>query len=170
MTIVHDDHPTPDGPTPASTRHVTRVAAPTERVFWAFVNLDLVKPKDHNLLEVPIEETVVEPRPGGAILDRGTDGSTCHWGTVETFEPPHRFAFRWHIGPDWQVSADPGRSSLVDVRFEPEGDGTLVTLTHLELDRHGEDWEDLRRSVDTDNGWPLYLARLEAAATADGDA
>ena len=35
------------------------------------------KPPEHNLLGVPIAETVFEPRVGGSIVDRGADGSEC---------------------------------------------------------------------------------------------
>lgn len=149
-------------------RHTCDVPADATTAFWAFVNLDLVKPREHNLLAVPIEETVVEPRVGGSIYDRGVDGSTCHWGRVSAFDPPGRLVLAWLIGADWQVVDDPGRASEVEVRFDELAPGrTRVTLTHRHLERHGEGWAAVRDGVDGPAGWPLYLARfVEVAATA----
>lgn len=68
----------------------------------------------------------------------------------------------WDIGPDWQIVADPSRTSEVEVRFEPAGDGTRVQLTHRHLERHGAGWEGVREGVNTDQGWPLYLRNYQA--------
>ena len=63
--------------------------------------------------------------------------------------------------------SDPARASEVEVRFVPEGeDRTRVVLEHRGLDRHGAGWERVRDGVDTDQGWPLYLARFGEAAQA----
>ena len=57
-------------------RQAITVDAPVERAFRVFVDeFDRIKPRDHNLLSVPIAETVFEPRAGGHIYDRGEDGS-----------------------------------------------------------------------------------------------
>ena len=48
------------------------VEAPVERAFRVFTEkFDLIKPREHNMLQVEIAETVFEPRVGGAIYDRG---------------------------------------------------------------------------------------------------
>ena len=50
------------------------VEAPVERAFKVFTErFDEIKPRDHNLLSVPIAETVFEPRVGGHVYDRGTE-------------------------------------------------------------------------------------------------
>ena len=144
-------------------QHEVVVAVPPQAAFDAFLQLDRIKPREHNLLApVPIAETVVEPHVGGGIIDRGTDGSTCQWGTVLVFDPPRRFAFSWNIGTDWQVVDDPDRVSEVDVTFTPDGDGTRVVLVHRHLERHGQGWESMRDGVDGEGGWPFYLQRFVA--------
>lgn len=82
---------------------------------------DRIKPRDHNLLDVPIVQTVFEPRVGGAIYDRGEDRSECRWARVLAFEPPERIVFSWDIGPAWQLETDPDRTSEVEVRFSADG-------------------------------------------------
>jgi uncharacterized protein YndB with AHSA1/START domain len=142
-------------------RNAIVVDAPPERAFRVFVEqFDRIKPREHNLLAVPIAETVFEPRAGGHIVDRGEDGSECRWARVLAYEPPDRLVFSWDIGVHWQVETDPSKASEVEVRFVPETPGrTRVELEHRHLDRHGDGWEGMREGVGADAGWPLYLQR-----------
>jgi uncharacterized protein YndB with AHSA1/START domain len=145
-------------------RHSVTVETPIERAFEVFTEgFGRFKPPEHNLLGVPITETVLEGHVGGALLDRGEDGSACRWGRVLAFEPPHRLVFSWDIGPAWQIETDPARCSEVEVTFLAEGpDRTRVVLEHRHVDRHGDGWDALRGAVDGDQGWPLYLERYAA--------
>jgi uncharacterized protein YndB with AHSA1/START domain len=137
------------------------VDAPLERAFAVFTEqFDRIKPREHNLLAVDVAETVLECRVGGRIYDRGVDGSECAWARVLAYEPPDRLVFSWDIGPDWQLQADPDRTSEVEVRFVAENaERTRVELEHRHLDRHGSGWESERDGVAADQGWPLYLQR-----------
>ena len=137
------------------------VNAPVERAFAVFTEqFDRIKPREHNMLAVDIAETVLEPREGGRIYDRGVDGSECSWARMLTFDPPHRLLFSWDIGPAWQVETDPARSSEVEVRFIAETpERTRVELEHRHLERQGQGWEGVRDGVGHDQGWPLYLQR-----------
>ena len=137
------------------------VNAPPERAFKLFTEcFDRIKPREHNMLGVDIEETVFEPRAGGRIYDRGTDGSECEWATVLAYEPPDRVVFSWNISPCWQVEPDPDKRSEVEVRFIAEDEQrTRVELEHRRLDRHGQGWEGARDGVAAPDGWGLYLSR-----------
>jgi uncharacterized protein YndB with AHSA1/START domain len=127
------------------------------------------KPPEHNLLAAPIAETVLEPRVGGAIVDRGTDGSECRWARVLAFDRPDRLVFSWDIGPTWQIETDPDRASEVEVRFVADGTAsTRVEIEHRHLDRHGPGWEAVRDGIDADQGWPLYLDRFAELAVTEG--
>jgi uncharacterized protein YndB with AHSA1/START domain len=148
-----------------SVRNEIVVDAPIERAFQVFVEeFDRIKPREHNMLAVDIEETVFEPRVGGHIYDRGVDGSECRWARVLAYEPPDRLAFSWDISPHWQIETDLARASEVEVRFIAESpERTRLELEHRHLDRHGEGWEGLREGVGADQGWPLYLQRYADA-------
>jgi uncharacterized protein YndB with AHSA1/START domain len=137
------------------------VEAPIDHAFRIFTeDFDQVKPREHNLLEVEIAETVFEAREGGRIYDRGVDGSECQWARVLACEPPHRVVFSWDISPQWQIETNLEKTSEVEVRFSAEGAGkTRVELEHRHLDRHGEGWEGERAAVEGEGGWPLYLQR-----------
>jgi uncharacterized protein YndB with AHSA1/START domain len=146
----------------ASVRTETVVDVPLERAFAVFTeDFNSIKPREHNLLEVDIAETVFELREGGRIYDRGIDGSECQWARVLVYEPPNRVVFSWDISPHWQIESDHGKTSEVDVRFISETPGrTRVELEHRNLDRHGEGWQSERDGVGGEGGWPLYLQRF----------
>ena len=145
----------------STVRHDVVVNAPLDRAFRVFTEqFGDFKPREHNLLSVPIAETVFEPRVGGHIYDRGIDGSLCKWARILAYEPPNRVLFSWDIGPTWQIETDLTCTSEVEVRFSAESDQrTRVELEHRHIERHGEGWESVAAGVDGDGGWPLYLDR-----------
>ena len=138
------------------------VDAPQELAFSIFTDdIGSWFPSEYNLMNTPIVERVFEPRAGGHVYDKGEDGSECHWARVLAYEPPARVVFSWDISPQWQIEADPEKTSEVEVRFISEGaDRTRVELEHRNLDRHGEGWEQSRESVGGDGGWPGGLRRF----------
>jgi uncharacterized protein YndB with AHSA1/START domain len=137
------------------------VEAPIARAFKVFTeDFGSFKPPEHNLLGVAIAETVFEPRVGGHVYDRGTDGSECRWARVLAYEPPDRVLLSWNISPQWQIETDPEKTSEWEVRFIAETPNrTRVELEHRKLERHGGGWEGVRDGVAGDQGWPLYLRR-----------
>ena len=69
--------------------------------------------------------------------------------------------FSWDISLQWQVEADPDRTSEVEVRFIAEEPArTRVELEHRRLDRHGEGWEGMREAVGSPEGWDVGLQRF----------
>ena len=151
---------------PTSVTVDVTVDVPVETAFRVFTEqFDRIKPREHNMLSVPIEETVFEPHVGGHIYDRGTDGSQCRWARVLTFDPPSRVVFSWDISPAWDLERDPAKASEVEVSFVPAGEGrTRVVLEHRHLDRHGEGWQGFAAGLASDRAWPLYLRRFADAA------
>jgi uncharacterized protein YndB with AHSA1/START domain len=148
--------------TDTSVRQTIVVDAPIDRAFSVFTEgIGGWFPSEYNLLSVDIAERVFEPRVGGRIYDRGTDGTECHWARVLAYEPPNRVVFSWDISPHWQIESDPDKTSEVEVRFTAEtADRTRVELEHRNLDRHGDGWEQSRDSVAGEGGWPGCLARF----------
>jgi uncharacterized protein YndB with AHSA1/START domain len=70
----------------------------------------------------------LEPRVGGRLFESfPTRGGTrvIETGRVTAWEPPARLVFDWRA-----VNFAPGEKTEVEVRFEPNGAGTLVTVTH----------------------------------------
>ena len=146
---------------PTTVNATIEVNASQQRAFEVFTrDFGAFKPPEHNLLAVPIAETVVETHVGGHIIDRGTDGSECRWARVLAYEPHDRFVFSWDISPYWQVETDEDKTSEVEVTFTALAeDRTRVDIEHRHLDRHGDGWTGVRDGVSTGEGWPLYLNR-----------
>ena len=156
-------------PDEVAVRRQIVVDASIDKAFAVFVErFGDFKPPEHNLLGAEITETRFEPKVGGHIFDRAADGSECRWARVLAYEPPDRVVFTWDISPQWQLEDDERNASEVEVRFVAETpERTRLELEHRHLDRHGPGWESLRDGVDSDGGWPLYLARFADLVTGD---
>lgn len=145
------------------------VQAPIERAFLVFTQeMGSWWPTDHHILAADLAEMVFEPREGGHVYDRGVDGSECRWARVLAYEPPDRVVISWDISSQWQLEADPEKTSEVQIRFVAEAaDRTRVELEHRHLERHGEGWEQMRDAVGSPGGWSQGLKQFAyAAATA----
>src|SRR5437764_15223750 len=98
--------------TATTARSAIVVEAPIERAFRVFTeDFDRVKPREHNMLQVDIAETVFEPRAGGRVYDRGVDGSQLQWARVLAFEPPNRVVISWDLNQQWQIESDLEKNS-----------------------------------------------------------
>jgi uncharacterized protein YndB with AHSA1/START domain len=146
-----------------SVREEIVVDAPIDRAFRVFTeDIGSWWPEDHHILEAPLAEMVFEPRAGGHLYDRATDGSESRWSRVLAYEPPNRVVFSWDVSTAWGIETDPEKTSEVEVRFIPEGpERTRVELEHRNIERHGEGWEKMRDAVGSPGGW---LRGLEALA------
>jgi uncharacterized protein YndB with AHSA1/START domain len=146
--------------TGTAVRHSITVEAPLDKAFSVFTD-DIASwwPPEHHLGQVA--EMVFEPRVGGHIYDRMSDGSEVRWARVLAYQPPTLLVFSWDVSPSWQLETDPNRTSEVEVRFVADGPNmTRVDLEHRHIERHGDGWEQLRDAVDSEGGWPLGLGRL----------
>ena len=148
----------------AVVRKSVRVAASQERAWIVFVEqMETWWPATHHIGGTPFETIFVEPRVGGRWYERNAEGAMCEWGKVLKWDPPHAVAFSWHLGPghdspQWKFDADMAKASEVEIRFAPDGDGTLVELEHSKLERHGEGYEQLRALFDGPGAWSAILA------------
>ena len=101
-----------------------------------------------------------EPGADGRLVETLANGKVFEIGRVRAWEPPRRLVFGWR-----QASFGMGQSTEVEVRFEPVGEETRVTVEHtgwdtvpathvarhgfpnaLFLTRHGEWWQALLAS------------------------
>jgi uncharacterized protein YndB with AHSA1/START domain len=137
-----------------------RVRATPERAFEAFTSeigawwrpnfFFRFTPRDPGVLSF-------EPGEGGRLVQTLPSGKVFEIGRIRTWEPPSRLVFGWR-----QATFAPDQATEVEVRFEPVGEETRVTVehsgwesvpqahvakhrfpNHLFLQRHGEWWRDL---------------------------
>ena len=145
--------------TQTSVRKSIVVNAPIARAFEVFTTrFDTWWPRSHHIAAVDMAEAFLEQRTGGRWYERGIDGSECEWGEVLEFDPPMHVALSWRINGTFMYDPDPTHVSRIDVWFTEESAAiTRVELTHSQLDRHGEQWRQLRDGVDSDGGWQALL-------------
>jgi len=93
--------------------------------------------------EAPCGAAEADPRVGGAyrITMQGDDGQThIVSGLYREVVPHERLVFSWA----WATT--PERQSLVTVTLRPDGEGTMLTLTHEQFfdeaarDHHNHGW------------------------------
>lgn len=148
---------------PTPIRKNVRVKVPPARAFEIFTTRAgswWLKTHSISATKSPIKDVIIEPRRGGRWFERGEDGSECDWGKVLEWEPPARLLLAWQI--DAQFRFDAAIETEVEIRFTPEGSGTLVELEHRHLERLGDSGEGLRGSFD--RGWAALLDSFATTA------
>ena len=142
---------------PAPVRKQLHVTAPPERAFEVFTaGIARWWPgTTHHIGAAAYKTSVMEPRVGGRWYETGEDGSTCEWGDVLAWEPPHRLVLAWRITADWKYDAS--LTTEVEVIFTAEAGGTRVDFEHRGLENWGERAETMRTAIDSEGGWTGLL-------------
>ncbi len=137
-----------------------RVAATPERAFDVFVREVGAWWRPNALFRfTPSPPGVLAFEPGldGRFTETSSDGKVFEIGRITLWEPGRRLGFTWR-----QESFPPGQVTRVEVRFDPAGAETRVTVGHsgwdaipddhaarhrfpdaVFLQRHGEWWRTL---------------------------
>lgn len=145
---------------------IVGVEAPAERAFEVFTGgMGSWWPRAYSWSGEALESIGIEPREGGLLSERGPGGFRLDFGRVLAWEPPRRLVFSWQIAPNRLPEPNPSRASEVEVRFEADGDRTLVRLEHRRFERHGAGYEAYRHGMGSEDGWPWILARYAEAAS-----
>ncbi len=122
-----------------------RVAATPERAFDAFTAEIGSWWKPNALFAfTPREPGVLsfEAGEGGRLIETRAGGKVFEIGRVRVWDPPRRLVFGWR-----QATFAPDQSTEVEVRFEPVGTDTRVTVEH-----HG--WDSVPSAHVARHGFP----------------
>ena len=126
-------------------RHEVRIEARPETVFAYFTDPD-------RMVRWKGRRADLEAKPGGVYRVVINDGQVARGEYVEV-TPYTRVVFTW----GWEDGPVPPGTSRVEVELVPDGDGTIVRLTHMDLPRESREVHD--------RGWSHYLSRLAVAAS-----
>jgi uncharacterized protein YndB with AHSA1/START domain len=137
----------PASPDETSVEHEVRVAAAPETVFAYFTD-------PARLVSWMGTEATLDPRPGGVCRIRMNEAAVMLGRFVEV-DPPQRIVLTW--GWEELVFAVPQQSTVVEVLFVADGDGTLVRIAHGRLPKEAASFHRA--------GWDHHLERLAVAAT-----
>ena len=105
---------------------------------------------------VTVERVVFEQRVGGRLYEVTSEGLEGSWAEVVVFEPPTRVVLAWKPNDRREPPTE------VEVRFEPDADGTIVRLEHRGWEALGARAAEARDGYD--HGWRIPLDRFAAAA------
>ena len=130
------------------TTHRT-IAAPQEAVFNAWLDPEMLRKFMRPGPGMTTPKAQTDPVKGGRfeLVMKAGDDEIPHAGTYKEIDPHSRIVFTWES----PFSAD---DSTVTLDFEPDGDGTKVTLTHVRF--VSEESRDNHMG-----GWTGILAALE---------
>jgi uncharacterized protein YndB with AHSA1/START domain len=137
----------------ADTVRVERlIAAPPEAVFDAWLNPDQAGRWLFRTPDGVLERCEIEGRVGGRFrIDERRGGELAeHYGEYVELERPWRLAF------DFWTSFS-GERTRVTIDLTPDGEETIVTLTHEGV---WADWNEKTRQ-----GWTMILDGLARALT-----
>ena len=110
-----------------------RVKAPPERAFAAFVGEIGAWWRPNGLFQTTPRAPGVlafEPGEGGRLTETLANGKVVEIGRITAWEPPTRLVFSWR-----QANFPPDLHTEVEVRFEPVGEETRVSVEHRGFDR-----------------------------------
>ena len=114
-------------------------------------------PKGHSASGDPDTVVILEPRLGGRIFERTSDGREIDWGEITRWEPPGRLGYLWHITRARDDATD------VELTFVDIGGGrTRLDIVHAGWERLGADgvaWRDANTG-----GWDALIPNYVAAA------
>src|SRR6185503_9269318 len=131
--------------------HAWRTFTERMRSWWPVEAFSIAHAKG-----VTVTEIVVEPREGGRVIERMSDGEEAEWAIVRAWDPPRRLLLAWHPGT-------PGIYTEVELRFAPlTGNRCRVELEHRGWEAFGD--EAVRAREEYENGWPLVWQRFTEGA------
>ena len=142
----------------AAIRKTIRVEADPDHAFRVFTDgIGRWWPLDrYSIHEEDAETVVLEAREGGRLYERSRTGAEAVWGEILECDPPRLLRYTWH--PGYEEGAP---VTEIEVRFEPEGNGTRVEFEHRGWERLGDSAPEKQRGYD--EGWDDVLPRYAAA-------
>ncbi len=134
------------------------IACPVDHAFDVWTNrLSSWWPPGHSASGDPDTRVALEPRLGGRIYERTSDGAEIEWGRITSWEPPHRLGYAWHIG------REPDQATDVEVTFVDLGDGTSrLDIVQSGWERLGAAGPPLREA--NSSGWTAMAGAFAVAA------
>jgi hypothetical protein len=146
-----------------------RVAATPERASCVFVDDIGGWWRPNGLLLFTTQSPSVlafEPGLGGRFTETFGNGEVFEIGRITAWEPGVRLTFTWR-----QASFAPDQVTQVEVRFDPIGDQTRVTVEHIGRDTIPQDRVACHRFSDAvflwrhAEWWQLLLAAMAQSTT-----
>jgi len=105
--------------------------------------------KTHSVGQQKVKTLIFGSAVGERCYEVWYDGTENEWGRITAWDPPHRVRYTWYPDRTAESAQD------IEVRFEHEGSGTRVTLTHTGWERLGKEARKARRGYPI--GWAYVM-------------
>lgn len=131
-----------------------RVPADPARAFDAFTREIASWWQPDGLFQITPQgdgELAFEPGVGGRLVTRLANGETFEIGRISAWEPGRRLVFSWR-----QANFPAERSTEVEVRFEPVGEETRVSIEHRA-------WDTIPQRHVARHGFPEHITLQRVA-------
>ena len=123
--MTTDNHPIPGD----QARVSIVVGVPPEvafRIFTEEIDLWWRRGLKYRMVGTSPGSIQIEPREGGLVFESfDSETKIVETGEITLWKPPSRFVFDWRGG-----NFSPGEKTEVEVTFQRNSSGTLVTVTH----------------------------------------
>lgn len=140
----------------AAVRKSVRVRCDVATAFRIWTEqIDLWWPKGHSRSGDPNTTVLLEPRRGGRLYERTSDGVEHAWGEIIAWSPPDYFAYTWYLG------SGPTQPTRVDIHFVATPEGARVDVVHRGPDLIGALWS--QNAARYDAAWVAVLPHYAAA-------
>ena len=106
--------------------------------------------RTHSVGQKKVKNIVFGAGVGERLYEEWHDGTQREWGRVTRWEPPRMVRYTWY--PD----RTPESAQDIEVRFDAEGSGTRLTLTHTGWERLGAKARKARRGYPI--GWSYVMS------------
>ena len=117
-------------------------------------------PREYTWSQQALKRMTIAPYINGHCFETGPYDFRCDWGRVLEFERPFHIAFSWQINPARVPVPDSDKASKVTVMFKTLEDKTVrVRLIHSSFDKHGPEWEEYARAMNSEKGWAFILEK-----------
>ncbi len=106
--------------------------------------------RSHSVGQKQVKTIVFGAGVGERVYELWHDGTQQEWGRITRWEPPRMVRYTWYPDRTAESAQD------IEVRFEPEGSGTRLTLTHTGWERLGAEARKARRGYPI--GWSYVMS------------
>jgi uncharacterized protein YndB with AHSA1/START domain len=136
------------------------VSAPVEHAFRVFTEqIGAWWPLQTHAVDPEQAVTaILEGRVGGRLFERTSAGEEHLWGTIVTWDPPHRIVYSWHPGRGEETAQE------VEITFAPDGNGTRIRVRHYGWEVLGDRMAEMLAGYD--EGWDLVIGLYAETANA----
>ncbi len=135
-----------------------KVGISSDEAFRKFVNeFNEWWPREYTWSQEKLEEIKIEDKKNGLCSEFGPYGFRCDWGRVTEYTENALIGLKWQISAKREPIPNPDKASDINISFTRYYNSTIIKFEHFNFENHGEDSDDYRKMMDSEQGWDHIL-------------